>query len=96
MNMDHKLALHNANLDNRFATQFHEARTSCKDGSFITCTGPNADKAKRKSCGKMVKLSQAFKCLYCNFWFCQTCMEKHLGKTKKQYQKERLKKLNKI
>ena len=85
---------HETKVGNRFREQHHMARKSTIEFSTIKCMGSNADKSVKKSCGKEVQLYNAYKCLYCGFWFCETCMEKHLGKTKKQYQKERVERLD--
>jgi hypothetical protein len=33
-------------------------------------------------------MANAYKCLYCGFWFCLPCAEIHFGKTKEQYAAE--------
>lgn len=40
------------------------------------------------SCGHAIPLRFLYKCLYCELWFCQRCMEIHLGKTKDEYRAE--------
>lgn len=41
-------------------------------------------------CGCMRKLwmHEAYKCLYCDEWYCKTCAESHFGKTVEQYRIE--------
>ena len=53
--------------------QAAEAATS----GFITCF-----------CGSKIGLLAAYKCLYCDGWFCETCAEEHFGKTVAEYQEE--------
>jgi len=36
-------------------------------------------------CGWQRGITQMYKCLYCNEWFCILCAEKHFGKTIKEY-----------
>jgi hypothetical protein len=37
------------------------------------------------SCGAQMPLRFAYKCLYCDEYFCKDCMEQHLGQTVKKY-----------
>jgi hypothetical protein len=39
-------------------------------------------------CGKMVKVENAYRCLYCRVYFCATCAEKHFGKSRRRYKAE--------
>ena len=57
---------------------------------LIKCCGPHPDKAKKSSCGKIIEIHEAYKCLYCNFFFCKTCAEKHFGKTINEYFEDKL------
>jgi hypothetical protein len=41
------------------------------------------------SCGFKMPLRFAYKCLYCNEFYCGTCAEMHFGKTRKQYDLEK-------
>lgn len=75
-------------------TTFHNTKHG-----LIKCCGSNPDKAKRTSCGKIIEIHKAYKCLYCEFYFCKDCAEKHFGKTREQYfeknnKKEELNKRN--
>ena len=42
---------------------------------YITCQGTNPARKSgkdHKKCGKRVSMNYAYKCLYCQFWFCGT------------------------
>lgn len=57
----------------------------------IRCQGTQPsrpDGREHKGCGKWVRIDHAYKCLYCSFWFCATCAEKHFGKTREQHREE--------
>lgn len=42
--------------------------------------GMTADKTTVKcGCHKKVKLIHAYRCLYCQVWYCKTCAEEHFG-----------------
>lgn len=41
-------------------------------------------------CGNCIPLRFMFRCLYCGAFFCQSCAEVHFGKTRIQYDAERL------
>jgi hypothetical protein len=49
--------------------------------------GPQSDVTC--GCGLKLPLRFAFRCLYCGEWYCQTCAEKHFGKTREQYNAEK-------
>lgn len=36
-------------------------------------------------CGKIMNISSAYRCLYCEEFFCLECAEKHFGKTKQEH-----------
>lgn len=58
---------------------------------YVTCQGTQPSRLSgegHKKCGKRVSMMFAYKCLYCNFWFCATCAEIHFGKTREQHNKE--------
>ena len=40
-------------------------------------------------CGDEISLLEAYKCLYCDGWFCEPCAEEHFGKTVKEYLEEK-------
>lgn len=40
-------------------------------------------------CGDRIRLIDAYRCLYCDGYFCLKCMEEHLGKTQLERIKER-------
>jgi hypothetical protein len=40
-------------------------------------------------CGLDMKLTEAFRCLYCGIWFCNGCAESHFGKTIYQWTVEK-------
>lgn len=40
-------------------------------------------------CGRVMAIRWMYKCLYCDLWFCQSCMEIHCGKTRAQYREEK-------
>ena len=46
---------------------------------------PNVECA---SCHHAKPLRFLYKCLYCGLWFCERCMEVHLGKTRTEYKAE--------
>lgn len=57
----------------------------------ITCMGtqPSRDSGKdHEECGKEIDLLFAYKCLYCGFYFCRKCAEKHFGKTIEEFKAE--------
>ncbi len=42
--------------------------------------GMAADKTTVKcGCHKKIKLIYAYRCLYCQVWYCKTCAEEHFG-----------------
>ena len=41
-------------------------------------------------CGLKLPLRFAYRCLYCGQWYCQTCAEQHFGKTREQYNSEKV------
>ena len=58
---------------------------------YVTCQGTQPSRLSgegHKKCGKRVSMMYAFKCLYCDFWFCKSCAEIHFGKTREQHNKE--------
>jgi hypothetical protein len=58
---------------------------------YVTCQGTHPARLSgedHKKCGRRVSMANAYKCLYCSFWFCLTCAEKHFGKTKEQHNTE--------
>jgi hypothetical protein len=60
--------------------------------AYITCQGTHPGRTSgkgHKKCGRRTPLMYAYKCLYCSFWFCPACAEKHFGKTREQYKKEK-------
>lgn len=38
-------------------------------------------------CGRTIPLRFAYKCLYCDLWFCTKCAGDHFGETREAYQK---------
>ena len=62
--------------------QFKETiRTNTEKGTpSVTCI-----------CGRKIPLRFAYKCLYCDVFFCGDCAEEHFGKTREQYQADKLK-----
>lgn len=60
---------------------------------YVTCQGTQPSRLSgdwHKKCGKQVSIMYAYKCLYCNFWFCGSCAEIHFGKTREQYYNENI------
>lgn len=58
---------------------------------YITCLGTQPSRIDGKDhikCGRQVSIKNAFKCLYCNFWFCKECAEIHFGKTIREHELE--------
>lgn len=58
---------------------------------YVTCQGTQPGRLsgeEHKKCGRKVSMTNAYKCLYCSFWFCLPCAEKHFGKTKEQHKAE--------
>jgi hypothetical protein len=45
--------------------------------------------AVRCPCLKLVRLRHAYRCLYCDIFFCKECAEQHFGKTVEEYKQER-------
>jgi len=41
-------------------------------------------------CGLKLPLRFAYRCLYCGEWYCQSCAEQHFGKTREQYNAEKV------
>lgn len=39
----------------------------------------------RCPCLKLVRVKHAYRCLYCNIFFCKECAEKHFGQTVEEY-----------
>lgn len=61
---------------------------------YVTCQGVHPGRLSgegHKKCNNRISIAFAYKCLYCNYWFCATCAELHFGKTRKEYKEERLK-----
>ncbi|ALC15637.1 hypothetical protein DSOUD_0850 [Desulfuromonas soudanensis] len=54
----------------------------------IRCCGPHPDKAYSAGCGRVMSIFYAYKCLYCGFYFCARCAEKHFGKTRAEHNEE--------
>jgi hypothetical protein len=53
----------------------------------VTCRGAHPDNPEwtdDDDCGKTLPIWMMFRCLYCGFYFCQSCAEKHFGKTRAQ------------
>lgn len=42
-------------------------------------------------CDRSIPIRFMFRCLYCGIWLCQSCAEIHFGKTRDQYNAERVK-----
>jgi hypothetical protein len=40
-------------------------------------------------CGKNVLLKEAYKCYYCEEYFCEDCAAIHFGKTREQYEADK-------
>lgn len=58
---------------------------------YVTCQGTQPSRLSgkgHKKCGKRISMMNAFKCLYCSFWFCAKCAEIHFGKTRDQHRDE--------
>lgn len=58
---------------------------------YVTCQGTQPSRLSgegHKKCSRLVRLMFAYKCLYCDFWFCKSCAGIHFGKTKEQHNKE--------
>jgi hypothetical protein len=71
-------------------TQVFKMVTSMKNPK-VRCYGTQPSRLNgkdHKGCGKWVRIDKAYKCLYCEFWFCLTCAEIHFGKTKEQHKAE--------
>lgn len=59
--------------------------------AYVTCQGTQPGRLSgegHKRCGKKVSIDRAYKCLYCGYWFCADCAEKHFGKTRDEYREE--------
>ena len=41
-------------------------------------------------CGLKLPLRFAYRCLYCGEFYCQSCAEQHFGKTREQYNAEKV------
>lgn len=41
-------------------------------------------------CGWERGITMMYRCLYCGEWFCELCAEKHFGKTREEYQKQKV------
>lgn len=57
---------------------------------FAKCLGPHPENATI-SChphGIRIPCWKLYKCLYCGFYFCETCSEQHFGKSRAQYEAE--------
>ena len=44
-------------------------------------------------CGWERAVLKMYRCLYCGEWLCEVCAEDHFGKTREQYNAERLAKM---
>ena len=42
-------------------------------------------------CGRKLPLWALYRCVYCGTWFCQSCAEKHFGKSRGEYNKAHFK-----
>jgi len=54
----------------------------------VTCQGTQPSRPSgvgHQRCGKVVSIEYAFRCLYCGFWFCQSCAEQHFGMTRAEH-----------
>lgn len=54
-------------------------------------TGEANDKFRpfvRCGCWKKLWMPEAYKCLYCDEWYCRECAEIHFGKTVEEYRAE--------
>lgn len=57
---------------------------------FAKCLGSHPENAEQ-SChphGLRIPCWKLYKCLYCGFYFCETCAEVHFGKSRQQYETE--------
>lgn len=78
------------NVMKRFAkqtTQVFKAICSAKSPK-VRCYGTQPsrpDGRDHKGCGRWVRIDMAYKCLYCEFYFCEKCAEIHFGKTKEEH-----------
>ena len=48
----------------------------------------NGDEVTCPPCNRDLPLHALFRCLYCGTWFCQSCAEKHFGKTREEYNRK--------
>jgi hypothetical protein len=65
----------------------------------ITCNGSNPENpfwTPRECHGLKVSLSNAIRCFYCGFYFCEDCAAKHFGKTKSEYEQMKNRTLAKV
>jgi len=56
--------------------------------NFVRCQGTQPsrpDGLGHEECRHVMPIDRAYKCLYCGFWFCTTCAEKHFGKTREEH-----------
>ena len=50
----------------------------------ITCRGVLPEKDDSADHGLKLPIWLAYRCLYCGFYFCQSCAESHFGKSRGQ------------
>ena len=66
------------NLDKRAFVRKQTEQVMDKGRPFVRC-----------GCLRKLQMYQAYKCLYCEEWYCRECAEVHFGKTVEEHQKER-------
>lgn len=66
------------NLDKRAFVRKQVGEMMDKIRPFVRC-----------GCLRMLKMHEAYQCLYCGESYCATCAEIHFGKTRAEYQEEK-------
>ena len=56
--------------------------------SHVKCAGDQPCRDNNVECGHVMSIMHAYKCLYCGFWFCYSCAEKHFGQTVAEFKEE--------
>ena len=57
------------------------------DAAICSCGLEHRHVAKvRCSCGKLIHVKDAYRCYYCDKYFCEVCAPEHFGMTREQYE----------
>lgn len=57
---------------------------------FAKCLGPHPEDGSKPCCphGLRIPCWKLYRCVYCGFFFCESCAEIHFGKTRAAYEAE--------